>query len=89
MFTVPRPDDRVLIERGFALYRGTCVPCHGAPGIAPDAFAPGLVPPPGNLAHTAREWLPAELYWVRSPWSALPGGAREADAGYCRDPELP
>ena len=60
----PPLDDTAFIERGLALYRGNCVPCHGAPGIAPDAFALGLLPPPANLALTAREWLPAELYWV-------------------------
>jgi hypothetical protein len=35
--------------------------CHGAPGVAPDSFALGMLPVPGNLAHTAavhpREWL--------------------------------
>ncbi len=60
----PPLDDAAFIERGFALYRGNCVPCHGAPGIAPDGFALGLLPPPSNLAFTAREWRPAELYWV-------------------------
>jgi mono/diheme cytochrome c family protein len=60
----PPLDDTAFIERGLALYRGNCVPCHGAPGVAPDAFALGLLPPPANLAFTAREWLPAELYWV-------------------------
>ena len=28
------------------------------------AFALGMVPAPANLAHTARVWPPAELYWV-------------------------
>jgi len=60
----PPLDDTAFIERGFALYRGNCVPCHGAPGIAPEPFALGLVPPPGNLVFVAREWRPAELYWV-------------------------
>jgi mono/diheme cytochrome c family protein len=60
----PPLDDPAFRERGLALYRGNCVPCHGAPGIAPHAFALGLLPPPANLAFTAREWRPAELYWV-------------------------
>ena len=38
--------------------------CHGAPGVAPDAFALGLTPSPANLALAAREWEPAALYWV-------------------------
>ena len=63
--TVPPLDDRATVERGLRLYRTHCVQCHGAPGVAPDAFALGLLPVPANLALTAREWKqPAELYWV-------------------------
>lgn len=61
---VPKLDDPVSVERGLSLYRQHCVQCHGAPGVAPDAYALGLSPLPANLAHTAREWPPAELYWV-------------------------
>jgi mono/diheme cytochrome c family protein len=61
---VPPLDDRALVQRGFRLYRGACVQCHGAPGEAPDPLGLGMLPAPANLAHTAREWKPAELYWV-------------------------
>lgn len=61
---VPPLDDPVLRNRGALLARRHCVDCHGAPGVAPAAFALGLTPLPANLAHTAREWKPAELYWV-------------------------
>ncbi len=62
---VPPLDDRRVIERGLRVYRMHCIQCHGAPGVAPDAFALGLTPVPANLALTAREWkAPAELYWV-------------------------
>ena len=61
----PPLNDRALINGGFRLYRAHCAQCHGAPGIAPEAFALGLTPVPANLARTAREWKnPAELYWV-------------------------
>jgi mono/diheme cytochrome c family protein len=60
----PPLDDIGMITRGFALYRQECVRCHGAPGVAPDAFALGLEPPAANLAYTARSWLPAEMYWA-------------------------
>jgi mono/diheme cytochrome c family protein len=50
--------------RGIELYRGNCVPCHGAPGIAPEPFALGMMPVPANLALTARQWSAAELFWV-------------------------
>jgi mono/diheme cytochrome c family protein len=62
---VPSLDDRAVIERGLRVYRMHCIQCHGAPGVAPDAFALGLTPVPANLALTAREWKePAEIYWV-------------------------
>jgi mono/diheme cytochrome c family protein len=51
-------------QRGLGLYREHCAQCHGAPGVAPDGFALGMTPAPANLAHTAREWPPADLYWV-------------------------
>ncbi|MGH8728920.1 MAG: c-type cytochrome [Burkholderiales bacterium] len=61
---VPALDDQALIERGFRLYRGECEQCHGGPGVAPEAIALGMTPLPANLVHTAREWQPAELFWV-------------------------
>jgi mono/diheme cytochrome c family protein len=61
---VPPLDDPALARRGLALYRAHCVRCHGAPGVAPEPFALGMTPAPAMLAHTAREWTPAELYWV-------------------------
>lgn len=61
---VPQLDDPALVERGFRLYRGACVQCHGAPGVAPHPLALGMVPLPSNLAHTARDWKAAELYWT-------------------------
>lgn len=61
---VPPLDDPALKRRGAALALRHCVQCHGAPGIAPSGFALGLVPLPGNLAYTVRDWKPAEVYWV-------------------------
>jgi mono/diheme cytochrome c family protein len=61
---VPALDDAKLVERGFRLYRGECEQCHGGPGVAPDAIALGMTPLPANLVYTAREWKPAEVFWV-------------------------
>ncbi len=61
---VPPLDAPPMLERGLALYDAHCVQCHGGPGIAPEPFALGLTPAPANLAHTAREWPAAEIYWV-------------------------
>ena len=61
---VPDLTEPDQIARGRALYQSHCVRCHGAPGVAPESFALGLRPVPSNLAHSAREWSAAELYWT-------------------------
>ncbi len=53
-----------IAQRGAQLYRRHCEQCHGGPGVAPEPFALGMTPTPANLVHTAREWQPADLYWV-------------------------
>jgi mono/diheme cytochrome c family protein len=60
----PPPGGRAQLERGLALFRAHCVTCHGAPGVAPEAFALGLMPLPAPLVQTGREWRPAEVFWV-------------------------
>jgi mono/diheme cytochrome c family protein len=62
--SVPSLDAPGQIERGVALYRGHCVQCHGAPGVAPEPFALGLTPLPTPLQRSGIERTPAELYWV-------------------------
>ena len=62
--TVPDLDQPGQMHRGLALYRQHCVQCHGAPGVAPEPFALGMTPAPANLVYTAREWPPAEVFWV-------------------------
>ncbi len=61
---VPDLEDAGKIARGVSLYRAHCEHCHGAPGVAPEAFALGMTPAPVPLVHTARAWPPAELFWV-------------------------
>jgi mono/diheme cytochrome c family protein len=60
----PPLEDEALVRRGLALYRAHCVQCHGAPGVPPEPFALGMRPAPANLAHTARIWSAAQLYWT-------------------------
>jgi mono/diheme cytochrome c family protein len=62
--TVPPLDRPETIAVGLVLYRAQCVKCHGAPGVAPDPFALGMTPLPAPLSQTAREWQPAEIFWV-------------------------
>lgn len=61
---VPDLADPERIRRGAVHYRGHCVQCHGAPGVAPDPLAHGLNPAPANLVGTARHWSDAEMFWV-------------------------
>ena len=61
---VPPLDNPAQIARGAELYHRNCVQCHGGPGVAPEPFAMGMLPAAANLAYTAREWRPAELFWT-------------------------
>lgn len=56
-----RPD---RVAEGLRLYRDACQQCHGAPGIAPAAFATGMAPVPPNLMRVAREWKPEQIFWT-------------------------
>jgi mono/diheme cytochrome c family protein len=61
---VPALDAPGMHELGAACYRENCVTCHGAPGVAPDSYALGMLPAPTNLAHVAAEKSPEWLYYV-------------------------
>lgn len=61
---VPALSDPAMIENGFRHYDEMCVGCHGAPGVKPGDIAEGLFPEAPDLVETAKEWTPAELYWI-------------------------
>ena len=48
---------------GAALYHKHCVQCHGAPGVAPQEFALGMMPVPSNLVAAAKERPAEEIHW--------------------------
>lgn len=52
------------LERGVALFRKHCVQCHGAPGVAPEAFSLALRPLPVPLVRTGRDKSPQYLFWI-------------------------
>ena len=60
----PSVDDRVMVLAGFHHYQEMCVGCHLAPGIESSEIRKGLMPTPPKLQETAKEWTPAELFWV-------------------------
>jgi len=62
--TAPVLTNPDMIRLGFRHYDQMCVECHGAPGIHPEELAQGLWPDAPDLAKTAGDWKPAELYWI-------------------------
>jgi mono/diheme cytochrome c family protein len=61
---VPPLDDPAMVDLGFQHYRGMCVECHGAPGVAVGEAGQGLNPKPPLLVESAGEWAPNELFWI-------------------------
>ncbi len=61
---VPVLSDDALVRAGVNDFDGMCAGCHGAPGQDPEAMGQGLNPPPPDLAESASEMSPAELFWV-------------------------
>ena len=60
----PPPTTPESLTRGHRVYATHCMQCHGAPGVAPEPFALGLLPAAENLVLKARERPPHELYWT-------------------------
>jgi len=60
----PDLSDEAMARAGVNDFNGMCAGCHGAPGRDPEAMGQGLNPPPPNLAKSAAEMSPAELFWV-------------------------
>ena len=70
---VPALDSPESIEQGAACYARYCVQCHGAPAASLAAEGRGMLPVPGNLAQSAREWAPAWLFYVTSKGVRMTG----------------
>ena len=61
---VPNLDDEALALAGINDFDSMCIGCHGAPGKSPAAVGQGLNPAAPDLAESAGEMTPAELFWV-------------------------
>jgi mono/diheme cytochrome c family protein len=61
---VPADYNDLSVQAGYLRYHDMCAPCHGAPGVEPQWIGKGLLPEPPDLAVTAREWTPAEVFWI-------------------------
>ncbi len=64
IINVPNLNDTALVKIGFMHYREMCAGCHGAPGQDRSEMGKGLYPKAPNLAHSAKEMSPKELFWV-------------------------
>ncbi|MFI4965207.1 MAG: c-type cytochrome [Caulobacterales bacterium] len=47
--------------RGFQVYEQNCVVCHGAPGVARQAWVNGMTPGPPYLLDSGRRWTQGQL----------------------------
>lgn len=61
---VPSLDDSTLLGVGFDHYSEMCVSCHGSPAGGKSEAGRGLNPSAPDLSEAARDWKPAELYWI-------------------------
>lgn len=52
------------VRRGAGEYVEMCEICHAAPGVHRSHIGEGLYPKPPDLAHSAREMPPAQLFWI-------------------------
>ncbi len=61
---VPPLNDSSLIDLGFDDYKGMCITCHGSPAGGQSYAGIGLNPQAPELSEAAKDWTPAELYWI-------------------------
>lgn len=59
----PVAGDPAAIAAGLEQYRGTCIICHGAPGVKPAELAQGLNPP-APFFNAGTDMTDGELFWV-------------------------
>ena len=57
-------DEDASVRAGAVAYAAMCAECHGAPGVEPGVVGQGLEPEPPDLAKSAQEWTPEELFWI-------------------------
>ena len=53
-----------MISAGGAEYKAMCQHCHGGVGAAKEEWVKGMRPQPPALASAAKEWQPAEIFWL-------------------------
>lgn len=61
---VPPLNDPEMQKVGMEHYHEMCESCHGGPGLGPGEFARGLYPAPPDLADSAGEMPPSQIFWI-------------------------
>ncbi|MEX0807176.1 MAG: c-type cytochrome [Dongiaceae bacterium] len=77
---VPPLHDAALIERGAGHFQEGCMPCHGAPGRAPNPIAHETLPEAPDLVASVPTWEPEELFWIIKQglkYTGMPGWAAQ------------
>jgi mono/diheme cytochrome c family protein len=62
--SIPNLDDSNLVALGFDHYKEMCITCHGSPAGGMSEAGMGLNPKAPELSEAAKDWTPAELYWI-------------------------
>lgn len=78
----PPPVTPAMLRAGAAEYKEYCEHCHGGPGASRAEWARGMLPMPPHLSHAARDWSPAEIFWIVKhgiKMSGMPSFAGEGD----------
>jgi len=60
----PDLSDVDLLPLGAAHYYSGCMPCHGAPGHAPNSVFQQSLPSPPDLTNARSTWRDRELFWL-------------------------
>ena len=56
--------DSSMIAEGFDHYNDMCVTCHAGPGLSKSEAGIGIYPQAPDLARSAKELPPQDLFWV-------------------------
>ena len=52
------------VVAGYCAYETHCVACHGAAGVAREAWVSGMEPQPPYLLDATEQFTPGELFWI-------------------------
>jgi mono/diheme cytochrome c family protein len=74
-------DDPAALRMGVEHFAAHCAVCHGAPGVPKGDIAKGMYPVPPNLVDAARQYSPAELFWIVKNGLKMTGMPSWADHG--------